>query len=697
MIRTILLTAVAVALHAQVTSLMPPPVVQFFDDNGNPLAGGRICTYAAGTTTPLATFTDSTGGTSNGTSVALGANGEAVNNIWLSPVAYKIVIRASGGDGTCGAGGGTIRKTVDNVYNWGQVLRADLANTTDTAKGDALIGVKSAITGAVATTQHVKNQATVDVKADFGAVCDGSTDDATAFNNAYTAMSAARGKIVVPPGVTCAVSSVTVKPYVLLDLQGSTIQKTGSATTAMFTMPATGSFSHNVAIENGIILGLVGVNHNGIDLQAQVATTGYIRNVHVAHCGGIGIYLKDANVFALENVWAIGNATKNIMVDSSNDVYMINVTAETNNPAVTATYNIEIKDSQNITATNVHGEMMNLIPFFRIDGVAHYALENLYGYYFNSSGAPVTVTTAIDIANGSRGAIRYAQIYANNGTITLTNLLRDNNGGTWNENYPGYAVTKTGFDGLGVIEKYSRQADSVTRWGNDFFNTNSPASDLPNDYWAHWMANGVALFGDTANSSAWITSNIRRKADNTGFDLLDSANSGWIFRMGQGAEYAQIVRSPSAAYAPFTLWQVESTGSGFRTYQQASASQTGNFHEWRNSAGSPVVVIDKDMALFTAARYPQVTSTSASPYTVLATDEIILMDATAGARTVNIPSAATARRQITIKKTDASGNAVTVTPAAGNIDAAATYSLSALNRYVTVVSDGSNWKVIANN
>jgi len=32
--------------------------VQFFDDNGNPLSGGRLYTYDAGGTTPKATYTD---------------------------------------------------------------------------------------------------------------------------------------------------------------------------------------------------------------------------------------------------------------------------------------------------------------------------------------------------------------------------------------------------------------------------------------------------------------------------------------------------------------------------------------------------------------------------------------------------------------------------------------------------------------
>ena len=62
--------------------LTPMPVMQFFDDNGDPLAGGKLYTYEAGTTTPLATYTDEGGGTANTNPVILDAAGRA--NIWLA-------------------------------------------------------------------------------------------------------------------------------------------------------------------------------------------------------------------------------------------------------------------------------------------------------------------------------------------------------------------------------------------------------------------------------------------------------------------------------------------------------------------------------------------------------------------------------------------------------------------------------------
>ena len=71
-------------------SLSPAPVSQFFDANGNPLAGGKLYTYANGTTTPLATF-DARNGTENTNPVILNYRGEA--NIWLSNNLYTFVLK----------------------------------------------------------------------------------------------------------------------------------------------------------------------------------------------------------------------------------------------------------------------------------------------------------------------------------------------------------------------------------------------------------------------------------------------------------------------------------------------------------------------------------------------------------------------------------------------------------------------------
>ena len=84
---------------------------------------------------------------------------------------------------------------------------------------------------------------------------------------------------------------------------------------------------------------------------------------------------------------------------------------------------------------------------------------------------------------------------------------------------------------------------------------------------------------------------------------------------------------------------------------------------------------------------------------ILATDYTILINASSGASVANLPTAVgiTGRIYI-IKKTDSSGNAVTVnTTSSQTIDGATTYSLATQYKYVQVQSDGTNWSIIGNN
>jgi len=75
-------------------SLTPTPKQQIFGSDGLPLVGGKIYTYAAGTTTPLATYTDSSGGTANTNPIILNSLGQA--NIWLaSSSTYKFSVYTS--------------------------------------------------------------------------------------------------------------------------------------------------------------------------------------------------------------------------------------------------------------------------------------------------------------------------------------------------------------------------------------------------------------------------------------------------------------------------------------------------------------------------------------------------------------------------------------------------------------------------
>ena len=70
---------------------------QFFDNNGVPLAGGLLYTYSAGTTSPLTSYTTSSGVTPNTNPIVLDAAGRPANEIWLAATAYKLVLKTSAG------------------------------------------------------------------------------------------------------------------------------------------------------------------------------------------------------------------------------------------------------------------------------------------------------------------------------------------------------------------------------------------------------------------------------------------------------------------------------------------------------------------------------------------------------------------------------------------------------------------------
>lgn len=66
---------------------------QFFDDNGDPLAGGKINTYLAGTTTPAVTYTSSLGTVPNANPIVLDSAGRVTAQVWLpNGIAYKLIV-----------------------------------------------------------------------------------------------------------------------------------------------------------------------------------------------------------------------------------------------------------------------------------------------------------------------------------------------------------------------------------------------------------------------------------------------------------------------------------------------------------------------------------------------------------------------------------------------------------------------------
>lgn len=81
---------------------------QFFSNDGLPLAGGKIQTYQAGSTTPLTTYTDSSGLIANTNPIILGTDGRPPSTIWLTDGFFYKFVLSDAND--------VVIQTYDNLY-----------------------------------------------------------------------------------------------------------------------------------------------------------------------------------------------------------------------------------------------------------------------------------------------------------------------------------------------------------------------------------------------------------------------------------------------------------------------------------------------------------------------------------------------------------------------------------------------------
>jgi len=114
------------------------PLLKFkeWDSNGNPLAGGKLYSYLAGTSTPVSTSTDESGATPNTNPVILDASGRA--DVWLSSsTSYKFALYDSDDNLIWTVDDVSVNAGSPSTTSWGDWVQHEV---TDAQSATALSG-----------------------------------------------------------------------------------------------------------------------------------------------------------------------------------------------------------------------------------------------------------------------------------------------------------------------------------------------------------------------------------------------------------------------------------------------------------------------------------------------------------------------------------------------------------------------------
>lgn len=181
----------------------------FEDSAGQPLVGGKLWTYTAGTSAPQGTWIDAAQTTPNTNPIILDARGEATI-FWSG--SYKVVLTDAND---------AVIWTQDNIVSTDTLisgsesqLRADLANTADALKGSGLVGHAFNLNYASNTVGRAINDMALQVK-DAGSAAANSA----AINVMIALMSA--GQVLYLPDAMDLDSSVSIVINKAVTLRGN--------------------------------------------------------------------------------------------------------------------------------------------------------------------------------------------------------------------------------------------------------------------------------------------------------------------------------------------------------------------------------------------------------------------------------------------------------------------------------------------
>lgn len=293
--------------------LTPAPVLRVYDNSGNLAIGGSIFTYIAGTSTPLATYTDASGTTPNANPTILNSRGEC--SLWLATgQSYKI---------TAFDASSNLLWTKDSISNTAAITAAIITNGAQVVPTIATLrtllktsaSVNAIVTGYYAAgdggggtywydstdTTSSDNGGSIIVAADggrwklqvvngtvsakqFGAKKDGVSDDGGFINAALNAFLG--GTVLVPAG-TYYLNTPVVIPT-------GTILRGAGITQTIFTHGTGAPNSDLVKVMSNSIIEQIAVDGN----QANVTTFSFAE----ISTGGVNATVRRCKAFNTRNI-----------------------------------------------------------------------------------------------------------------------------------------------------------------------------------------------------------------------------------------------------------------------------------------------------------------------------------------------------------------------------------------------------------
>jgi hypothetical protein len=292
---------------------------QFFDNNGTPLSGGKLYSYAAGTTTPQATYTSASGATAHTNPIVLDSAGRvATGEIWLTAGSnYKFVLKTS---------------TETTIATWDNIT--GINGTGITSNADS-VEYDPPFTGALTSGYTVEDKLAQNVSVkDFGATGDGSTDDTTAIQ---AALDSGALEVVFPAGGTYIVNgglisnqagqviraygatiklknSASTKGMLRLNGAGSSVmggtwdgnKANGNGTTGSFPADLYTSWNIFVFADRCTVRDCYSINTYGMFCNGGTVSDTLFENNTIRNTQGYGLFLSTGSVNSYRNR-AIGN------------------------------------------------------------------------------------------------------------------------------------------------------------------------------------------------------------------------------------------------------------------------------------------------------------------------------------------------------------------------------------------------------